>query len=33
VAVSPDGRYFGYGRQDHTVVMAQNPLVKVKHVP
>jgi WD40 repeat protein len=26
VAVSPDGRYFGYGRQDHMVVMARNPL-------
>src|SRR5205085_6712313 len=27
VAVSPDGRYFGYGRQDHMVVMAHSPLV------
>jgi WD40 repeat protein len=25
IAVSPDGRYFGYGRQDHVVVMARNP--------
>jgi WD40 repeat protein len=25
VAVSPDGRYFGYGREDHMVVMARNP--------
>jgi hypothetical protein len=25
VAVSPDGRYIGYGRNDHMVVMARNP--------
>ena len=25
VAVSPDGAYFGYGRQDQMVVMARNP--------
>jgi WD40 repeat protein len=25
IAVSPDGRSFGYGRQDSTIVMARNP--------
>jgi len=33
IQFSPNGRLFGYGRYDATVVMARNPFAQDKHPP